>query len=278
MAQLELLWDRGFMNAMPLAVVYCQRPSYEEPWPERTESMIKTPAIDLNYRFLHELQAVHEDVRSPAALAAFRRLQPTNEITVGQFLGQMQGHKEMWAVVSALGIVDFAAALARHPVAAAVEARPRRTRINVEQKGSLKQAILRVIEDNSPGMNRSQITAALVAGALVPRGLEPTALGEKVRQPLHELIAEGKLHTVGEKRLMKYMVGPSGQKPRKKAKPSRWPAYGPRGLSLARFRQRGEEAGTGLVPRERMATGKAPSFAADRESLGVRRPAVMKTR
>lgn len=175
--------------------------------------MTSATTIDPNDRFLDELKAVYEDARSQAALAAFRRLHPTNDITVAQFLDQLQGHKDMWAVVRTLGIADFAAALARRPALAAVEARLRRTRINDEQKSSLKQAILRVLESHGGGMNRNEITAVLVDEGLVPLGLDPDVLGDKVRQPLHELIAEGTLHTVGEKRLMRYMVGPAGAKP-----------------------------------------------------------------
>ena len=175
--------------------------------------MTSATTIDLNDRFLDELKAVHEDVHSQAALAAFRRLHPTNDITIGQFLDQLQGHKDVWTVVGALGIADFAAALARRPALAAVEARLRRTRINDEQKSSLKQAILRVLESHGGGMNRNEITAVLIDDGLVPPGIEPAVLGEKVRQPLHELIAERKLHTVGEKRSMRYMVGPAGAKP-----------------------------------------------------------------
>jgi hypothetical protein len=175
--------------------------------------MTSETTVDLNDRFLDELRAVHEDVRSQAALAAFHRLHPTNDITVGQFLGQLQGHKDMWAVVSALGIIDFAAALARRPASAAGQARPRRTRLNDEQKGSLKQAILQVLESHGGGMNRNEITAVLIDDGLVPPGIEPGVLGEKARQPLHELIAEGRLHTIGEKRSMRYMVGPAGAKP-----------------------------------------------------------------
>jgi hypothetical protein len=174
--------------------------------------MTSATTIDLNDLFLNELQAIHDDVRSQAALAAFRRLHPTNEITVGQFLDQLQGHKDMWAVVGALDVADFAAALARRPASAAGAAQPRRTRINEEQKSSLKQVILRVLGSHGGGMNRSEITAVLIDDGLVPPGIEPAVLGEKVRQPLAELISERKLHTVGEKRLMIYMVGPAGAK------------------------------------------------------------------
>lgn len=175
--------------------------------------MTKAPTTDLDERFDHELAAAHEDVRSQAALAAFRRLHPTNDITVAQFLDQLQGHKDMWAVVRTLGIADFAAALAQPPASSAGEAKPRRTRLNDEQKSSLKQVIVRVLKSHGGGMNRNEITAVLVDEGLVPLGLDPDVLGDKVRQPLHELIAEGTLHTVGEKRLMRYMVGPAGARP-----------------------------------------------------------------
>lgn len=174
--------------------------------------MTAAPDADLNNRFQHEMQAVNEDVRRNAALAAFHKLRPRSDITVEQFLGGLQGHKEMWAVVGSLGIVEFARALASHPSTAATEPRRRRTRINDDQKNSLKGAILRVLEGQSAGMKRIEVTAAIIVGGLVPSGIDRATLPEKVRQPLHELVAEGKLRTVGKKRLMKYVVGPSGKK------------------------------------------------------------------
>lgn len=173
--------------------------------------MTTAPVNDLNSRFQNELQAVNEDVRRKAALAAFHKLRPSNRVTVEQFLGGLHTHKEMWVVVGSLGIVEFAEALAGHHVPAPSETRRRRTRINDGQKSSLKAAILRMLEGHAAGMNRIEVTAAIIAGGLAPQGIERAALPEKVRQPLHELVAEGKLHTVGEKRLMKYVMGPSGK-------------------------------------------------------------------
>jgi hypothetical protein len=45
---------------------------------------------------------------------------------------------------------------------------------------------------------------------------------------------------------------------------------------LFEFKQRGEEAGTGRVLGELVATGKTPSFAADMEARGVKLPAAMR--
>lgn len=174
--------------------------------------MTPAPATDLNSRFQHELQAVHEDVRSKAALAAFHKLRPRNDVTVEQFLGGLQGHKEMWAAVGSLGIVDFAEALTGSPSPVATEPQRRRTRINDDQKNDLKGAVLRVLEGQATGLSRIEVTAAIIVGGLSPRGIERATLPEKMRQPLHELVAEGKLYTVGEKRLMKYVMGPSGKK------------------------------------------------------------------
>jgi hypothetical protein len=167
---------------------------------------------ELDSIFQHELASAHLDVRRHAALAAFRKLHPSNRITVEEFLAGLQLHKETWAVVSSLGIVDFAEALVgrRRPPTGSAPAR-RRTRISDEQKNDLKGAVLRVLAGKTGGLNRLELTSAIGAQGLLPQGVDPASLFEKLRQPLHELAAEGQLHTVGQKRRMKYHLGPGGK-------------------------------------------------------------------
>ena len=43
---------------------------------------------------------------------------------------------------------------------------------------------------------------------LVTIGVKRDELANKLRQPLGELVADNKIHTVGEKRLMRYHAGP----------------------------------------------------------------------
>lgn len=168
--------------------------------------MTTAPTVDLSNHFLQELQTVNEDVRRLAALATFYRLRPSNSVTVEQFISELQGHQELWSAVRSLGIVEFAEALAGHhaPIATKPQRRPRLTE---EQKISLAATILRVLAGHPPGMSRTELTTAIITTGLTPVGIKRTDLPIKVRQPLHELLAAGKLHTVGEKRLMKYVLG-----------------------------------------------------------------------
>jgi len=172
--------------------------------------MIAWPALELDSFFLRELQTANEDVRRLAALATFNRLRPSNDITVEQFLAGLQAHKELWAVVGSLGIVEFAQGLAG-PQAPPATAPQRRSRLTEGQKANLKAAILRVLAAHPSRMSRTEITAAVVSAGLTPAGIKSPDLPVKVRQPLHELVAEGQVYTVGEKRLMKYLAGPPSQ-------------------------------------------------------------------
>lgn len=174
--------------------------------------MNDTSVTELDGLFQRELQTVNNDVRRKAALAAFEKLRPSNAVTVEQFLNAVQRHSEMWAAVSTLGIVEFAESLVGEREPALAEPRPQRTRMNDAQKEGLKNAVLRVLEGQAAGLNRIEITAAIIVAGLVPQGIDRSDLADKLRQPLHELAAESKLHTVGEKRLMKYLFGPGGKK------------------------------------------------------------------
>lgn len=175
--------------------------------------MTTAPAAELDGLFQHELQAVNDDVRRKAALSAFQKLRPGSGVSIEQFLSGLQRHSELWAVVGTLGIVDFAEMLLgkRAPGASVGSgpAAPRksRTRVSDAQKTSLKSAILWVLESHEEGMSRTELAETVIAAGLRPNGIERDDVPEKIRQPLHELIAEGKLHTVGQKRLMRYMFG-----------------------------------------------------------------------
>lgn len=163
---------------------------------------------ELEGLFQSELQSVNADVRRKAALSAFAKLRPSNRITVEQFLDGLQRHPEMWAAVSTLGIVDFATALSNSKEAAAAPAaRRRRSGFSDEQKNNLKNAILIVLKGQTRGMNRSEITSAIAEAGLTPLAIAPQELSNKLRQPLQELVVENMLHTIGERRLMKYFPG-----------------------------------------------------------------------
>lgn len=184
--------------------------------PEGKLPMTASPALELDSFFMRELQTVNEDVRRVAALATFHRLRPSNDITVEEFLTSLQAHEELWAVVSSLGIVEFAQALTGggggSSAGPGTASEPgRRTRLTESQKGGLKEAIAQVLAAHPSGMSRTEVTAAVIAAGLVPAGIEQGDLQIKVRQPLHELVAAGQIHTVGEKRLMKYLAGPPSQ-------------------------------------------------------------------
>jgi hypothetical protein len=178
--------------------------------PRGKTPMTTAPNSELDGLFQRELESVHDDVRRKAALAAFKKLLPNNRVTVEEFFTGLQRHKDIWAAVATLGINDFAAAIAGRReamISSAAEPSRRRTRLSDDQKGSLKNAILLVLEGSSGGKSRTEITAAIDAAGLSPADIARPDLAEKLRQPLHELIAENKLHTVGEKRLMKYILG-----------------------------------------------------------------------
>lgn len=171
--------------------------------------MTTAPTSELDGLFQRELESVNDDVRRKAALAAFKKLMPNNRVSVDQFFSSLQRHKDIWAAVAQLGMADFAAIIAGRKEADddEEESPRRRTRLSDEQKGSLKNAIMMVLEGASGGKSRTEITAAIDAAGLSPADIARTDLAEKLRQPLHELLAENKLHTVGEKRLMKYLLG-----------------------------------------------------------------------
>lgn len=181
------------------------------------KSPVSTPgSLELDSLFEQELRAQNDDLRRMAALATFYKLHPSNRVTVEQFLTGLKQNKDIWAVVATLGVVDFAEALLGNRSTAAKttrEARPaKRTRLTDSQKSALKAAIVTVLASNKDGLNRNDIARAISAEQLSAIGIDRAELANKLRQPLAELVSDSKIHTVGEKRLMKYLAGSGSRK------------------------------------------------------------------
>jgi len=178
-----------------------------------------TPAgLEIDSLFEQELRVQNEDLRRQAALRTFYKLHPNNRVTVEQFISSVKQNKDIWSAVSTLGVLDFAEAVLGNRGGAAKasrsESKPhKRTRLSETQKNSLKSAILGVLTGNKEGSNRNEIAKAISADQLSSINLDRGELANKLRQPLAELVGDGKIHTVGEKRLMKYL---HGNGPRKK--------------------------------------------------------------
>ena len=181
------------------------------------KSPASTPgSLELDSLFEQELRAQNEDLRRMAALATFYKLHPSNRVTVEQFLNGLKQNKDIWSVVATLGVVDFAEALLGNRSASAKapkEGRPaKRTRLTDSQKTALKAAIVAVLGSNKDGLNRNDIARAISADQLSSLGIDRAELANKLRQPLAELVGDNKIHTVGEKRLMKYLMGSGSRK------------------------------------------------------------------
>lgn len=171
--------------------------------------------MEIGSLYEQELQALNEDLRRQAAVSMFQKLQPTNRTTVEQFLQNLRLHKDVWTTVATMGIVDFADAIndgrklrdmlrQRH-----TEPRQegKRTRLNDPQKQALKGIVLRVLQDAKEGMSRNDIAKHVSSDQIIAVGVNRQELANKLRQPLSELVREGKIHTIGEKRLMRYLAG-----------------------------------------------------------------------
>ena len=179
-----------------------------------------TPAtLEIDSLFEQELRSQNEDLRRQAALRTFGKLHPGNRVTVDQFINSLKANKDIWSAVSTLGILDFAESLLGNRPAAGKAPRSesskphKRTRLSEAQKNALKSAITSVLGGNKEGLNRNEIAKAISGDQLSAINLDRAELANKLRQPLAELVGDTKIHTVGEKRLMKYLHG-SG--PRKK--------------------------------------------------------------
>lgn len=171
------------------------------------------PLLDVTALFEQELQASHEDMRRQAALQMFAKLRPSNRVTVEQFLEGLRQHRDVWAVVSTMGVLDFASSLMGRSEAVpqtpgkATGKPGKRTRLSDSQKNALMGVIVNVLAGIKDGLTRTQIAKYTNDDLLGNVGVKREELAAKLRQPLVELVAAGKIHTVGEKRLMRYYAG-----------------------------------------------------------------------
>ena len=171
------------------------------------------PLLDVTALFEQELQASHEDMKRQAALQMFAKLRSNNRVAVEQFLEGLRQHKEVWSVVSTMGVLDFASSLTgrneagQQSPAQATGQPGKRIRLTDSQKNALKRVIVNVLAGIRDGLTRAQIAKYTNEDLLGNVGVSRQELAAKLRQPLGELVADGKIHTVGEKRLMRYYAG-----------------------------------------------------------------------
>ena len=173
-------------------------------------------SVDVTSRFEQELQSRAEDLYREAALAMLAKLHPSNKVTVEEFLAALEQHKDVWSAVSRMGVIEFAATLRGRVGAtesddeespAAESGSGKRTRLSEAQKNSLKGIIISTLGGARDGLSRTDIAGQISNDLLSTVGISRDELADKLRQPLHELIADNKIHTVGEKRLMRYHNG-----------------------------------------------------------------------
>ena len=167
--------------------------------------------FDITTLFEQEFQARNEDLKRQAALSMLSKLRPSARVTMAEFLDTLQQHKDVWTAVLSMSVVEFASNLAGRPHSETVappESKAKRTRISDAQKNSLKGAIVSVLGNHHDGLKRADIAAQIANDVLSTIGVKREELADKLRQPLGELVADKKIHTVGEKRLMKYHAGP----------------------------------------------------------------------
>lgn len=167
--------------------------------------------LDITTLFEQELQTRNEDLRRQAALSLLTKLRPSGRVTVAEFLDTLQQQKDVWTAVLGMSIVDFASNLGGKSQIEATspkQSKVKRTRISDAQKNSLKGAIVSVLSNQPDGLNRANLAGQISDDVISTIGIRREDLADKLRQPLGELVADKKIHTVGEKRLMKYHAGP----------------------------------------------------------------------
>ena len=166
--------------------------------------------FDISALFEQELKARNEDLRRQAAMAMLQKLRPSARVTMAEFLDSLQQQREVWSAVLEMSAVDFAALIVGGPRTEATKAAPeqtKRTRISEAQKNSLKGAIVSVLGNHKDGLSRTDIAGQIGEDVLATIGVKRDELADKLRQPLGELVDDNKIHTVGEKRLMRYHAG-----------------------------------------------------------------------
>ena len=166
--------------------------------------------FDISALFEQELKARNEDLQRQAAMSMLSKLRPSSRVTMAEFLDSLQQQREVWSAVLEMSAVDFAALIVGGPRAEPTKAAPdqaKRTRISEAQKNSLKGAIVSVLGNHKDGLSRTDIAGQIGEDVLATIGVKRDELADKLRQPLGELVDDNKIHTVGEKRLMRYHAG-----------------------------------------------------------------------
>lgn len=143
-----------------------------------------TPSLELEALFEKELRAQNEDLRKQAALSTFQKLHPSNRVSVEQFLNSLKQSKEIWGVITSMGVQDFCQSVLgtrTASVATKEEKSGRRTRLSESQKNGLKAMISSILGSHKDGLNRNDIAKAVSNEQLATVGVERGELANKLR-------------------------------------------------------------------------------------------------
>jgi hypothetical protein len=163
--------------------------------------------FDITALFEQELKARNEDLHRRAVLSMLPKLRPSQRMSMAEFLDSLQQHREVWSAVLEMFAVDFAIPINGGPRMEPAKTAPeqaKRTRISDVQKNSLKGTIVNVLGNHKDGLRRTDIAGQMGDDVLATIGVKLNELASKLRQPLGELVDDHKIHTIGEKRLMRY--------------------------------------------------------------------------
>ena len=177
------------------------------PSPHATTRRNASRLVDFHALYRERMRLVADDLRRQVARSAIESMRPSNRLSVGDFLTALQQDPEVWDAVASLGLMDFAGSVTgrRRSWPGLVPAK--RSRLTATQTASLKSAIVAVLMRHADGLVRRQIAQSFDEKAMKRLRLDRSTLPRKLRQPMAQLLAERKIHTVGQKRGARYFAG-----------------------------------------------------------------------
>lgn len=175
------------------------------------ENHSKGKALDLSSAYYQEYEKIKFNLQQEAALRVFRNIEVDKEMTIQEVFQSLTNSAELWGGIGGMTAYEFSRILLgidkiKAPLPVEGEHKKHRNKLSSQQITEFKQLIVEALRGKKQGIPRIKLVQEFNRATLKELGISLHQINIKIRRPLAELVRDGVLHKVGEKKGLRYIL------------------------------------------------------------------------
>lgn len=172
----------------------------------------KGKALDLSSAYYQEYEKIKINLQQEAALRVFRNIEVDKEMTIQEVFQSLTNSAELWGGIGGITAYEFSRILLGIdktkpiPPVEEGEQKKHRNKLSSQQITEFKQLIVEALRGKKQGIPRIKLVQEFNRTTLKELGISLHQINMKIRRPLGELVRDGVLHKVGEKKGLRYIL------------------------------------------------------------------------